>query len=53
MRDMAAHGHLPTVYIREDQLAAKVDEWVARLFSPEDLDETVAIGSELRLPNRR
>lgn len=36
-------GHPPTVYLREDQLAAKVNEWIGRLFSPENLDETVAI----------
>jgi hypothetical protein len=25
----AAHDHPPTVYLREDQLAAKINEWVA------------------------
>jgi hypothetical protein len=39
----AAKGHPPTVYLREDQLAAKINEWVARLFAPGNLDEAAAI----------
>lgn len=36
-------GHPPTVYLREDQLADGLNEWIAGLFSPQNLDETVAI----------
>jgi hypothetical protein len=35
--------HPPTVYVREDQLADGLNEWIAGLFSPKNLDETVAI----------
>ncbi|MEU4390157.1 recombinase family protein [Kribbella sp. NPDC023855] len=36
-------GHPPTVYLREDHLSDGVNGWIAKLFSPENLDETVAI----------
>jgi hypothetical protein len=36
-------NHPPTVYLREDRLADGVNEWVSRLFSPNNLDETVAL----------
>lgn len=36
-------GHPPTVYLREDHLSDGVNAWIARLFSPKNLDETVAI----------
>ncbi|MBP2352618.1 hypothetical protein JOF29_003701 [Kribbella aluminosa] len=39
----AAFGHPPTVYVREDQLSHGVNEWIAGLFSPDNLDETVAV----------
>ena len=39
----ATLGHPPTVYVREDHLSEGMNEWIARLFSPENLDETVAI----------
>ncbi|TCC48032.1 recombinase family protein [Kribbella capetownensis] len=39
----AALGHPPTVYVREDQLSHGVNEWIAGLFSPDNLDETVAV----------
>ncbi|MFC0623249.1 hypothetical protein [Kribbella deserti] len=35
--------HPPTVYLREDRLAAKINEWIGTLFSAQNLDETVAI----------
>jgi hypothetical protein len=35
--------HPQTVYLREVQLAAKLNGWIATLFSPENRDETVAI----------
>jgi hypothetical protein len=38
-----ALGHPPTVYLREDRLSDGVNEWISRLFSPENLDETVAV----------
>ncbi|WP_328993662.1 recombinase family protein [Kribbella sp. NBC_01245] len=40
---LTAVEHPPTVYLREDHLAGGVNEWISRLFSPENLDETVAI----------
>ena len=39
---MSAMDHPPTVYLREDRLADAVSGWVSRLFSPDNLDETVA-----------
>jgi site-specific DNA recombinase len=35
-------GHPPTVYVREDQLVPKVDEWIGTLFSPANVEQTVA-----------
>jgi hypothetical protein len=35
--------HPPAVYLREDRLAGGINEWVATLFSPENIDETVAL----------
>jgi hypothetical protein len=37
----ASLEHPPTVYLRVDQLSAKVNDWIARLFSPEYLEATV------------
>ncbi|WP_132210328.1 recombinase family protein [Kribbella steppae] len=37
----AAPSHPPTVYLREDQLSSKVNDWIATLFSPERVDATV------------
>jgi hypothetical protein len=34
--------HPPTVYLREDQLARKVNSWIAGLFDPDHLESTVA-----------
>jgi Recombinase len=39
----AALGHPPTVYVREDHLSDGVNEWIAGLFSPANLDRTVAL----------
>jgi hypothetical protein len=39
----AALGHPPTVYVREDQLSHGLNGWIAGLFSPDNLDETVAV----------
>jgi hypothetical protein len=39
----AVLGHPPTVYVREDHLADGVNEWIAGLFSPANLDRTVAL----------
>ncbi len=39
----SAMDHPPTVYLREDRLADAVNGWVSRLFSPDNLDETVAL----------
>ena len=32
--------HPPTVYVRESAIVPKLDEWIASLFAPENLDET-------------
>jgi site-specific DNA recombinase len=32
--------HPPTVYVREDAIVPRLDEWIAGLFAPENLDET-------------
>ena len=32
--------HLRTVYVRESAIVPKLDEWIATLFAPENLDET-------------
>ena len=32
--------HPPTVYLREAALVPRLDEWIATLFAPENLDET-------------
>ena len=32
--------HPPTVYVRESAIVPKLDEWIATLFAPENLDET-------------
>ncbi|MGY4765850.1 hypothetical protein ACXC9Q_02900 [Kribbella sp. CWNU-51] len=37
----ASLEHPPTVYLRMDQLSTKVNDWIAKLFSPEYLDATV------------
>jgi len=33
--------HPPTVYLRVDQLSTRVDDWIAKLFSPECIDSTL------------
>ncbi|WP_432874775.1 recombinase family protein [Kribbella sp. CA-245084] len=40
--------HPPTVYLREDRLAGQVNRWIGGLFSPRNLDSTVAalVGSQ-------
>ncbi|WP_328520577.1 recombinase family protein [Kribbella sp. NBC_00359] len=37
----ASLEHPPTVYLRVDQLSTRVNDWIAKLFSPEYLDATV------------
>jgi hypothetical protein len=37
----SAESHLRTVYLREDQLSSRVNDWIAKLFSPEHIDSTV------------
>jgi hypothetical protein len=37
----AAASHPPTVHLREDQLSSGVNDWIAKLFSPEHIDSTV------------
>lgn len=34
--------HPATVYVREDQLAAALDAWIATLFDPQNVDATIA-----------
>jgi hypothetical protein len=34
--------HPPTIYVREDHLTGRINEWISGLFSPENLDDTVA-----------
>jgi len=40
--------HPPTVYLREDHLAGEVNRWIGGLFSPRNLESTVAalVGSQ-------
>ncbi|WP_436498177.1 recombinase family protein [Actinokineospora sp. HUAS TT18] len=37
----ALADHPPTVYVREDPLREAVNEWLTRIFAPENRDETV------------
>jgi DNA invertase Pin-like site-specific DNA recombinase len=41
-------SHPPTVYLREDPLRDEVNEWIGRLFAPENVDNTIAelLGSQ-------
>ncbi|TCM33108.1 hypothetical protein EV648_1333 [Kribbella sp. VKM Ac-2568] len=39
----ATLGHPPTVYVREDHLSDGVNEWIAGLFGPANLDQNIAL----------
>jgi site-specific DNA recombinase len=37
-----ALDHPPTIYLREDQLLPALDRWIATVFDPDNLDDTIA-----------
>jgi site-specific DNA recombinase len=43
--------HPPTIYLREDQVVPALDEWIATVFDPANIDDTVVALTEAQAPS--
>ncbi len=43
--------HPPTIYLREDHVVPALDEWIASVFDPANIDDTIAALAEAQAPS--